>query len=69
MTVKNIERVVGYSVEEKPRYDDDLYEADELYDFETALEDGEPAIWPRGEDEGDDLPPAQGRCRRVPHDW
>jgi len=40
-----------------------------LYTIETDLNDGEPAIWPRGDEDGDDLPLAQGRCRRVSHDW
>ena len=69
MGVKSIERAVGYSVADKPRKAIDLEGADELHVFETDLEDGSAAIWPRGEMDSDDLPPAPGRCRRVPHDW
>ena len=68
MAVKSIERAVGYSGGEKSQSGFDLYEAEDLYAFETESKDGEPAIWPSGDD-GDDTPPAQGRCRRVPHDW
>ena len=69
MAVKNIDRGVGYPGVERSQYAFGLYEADELYELETAFEDGEPAIWPRGDDDSDELPSAQGRCRRVSHDW
>ncbi len=68
MAVKSIERTVGYSESESSPYAFDLHEADDLYAIETDSIDGEPAIWPRGDGAGDDAP-AQGRCRRVSHDW
>ena len=69
MAVKSIERAGSYSESENSQFDSDFYEADDLYSIETDLNDGEPAIWPRGDEDGDDLPAAQGRCRRVSHDW
>ena len=69
MAVKSIERTVGYSEAENSQFGFDLGEANDLYGFETESPDGEPAIWPRGDEGGDDQPAAQGRCRRVPHDW
>ena len=38
-------------------------------ELESELEDGANAIWPCGEFFEEGLPPAPGRCRRVPHDW
>ena len=43
-----------------------LYEADELHELETAFEDGEPAIWPRGDEDNDEQPSAQGMPSRFP---
>ena len=69
MAVKNIDRGGGYPAAERSQYAFGLYEADELDELETAFEDGEPAIWPRGDEDNEELPSAQGRCRRVSHDW
>lgn len=69
MAVKSIERTVGCSESEESQYGFDLHEADDLYVGETDSIDSEPAIWPRGDVAGEDSPPAQGRCRRVSHDW
>jgi hypothetical protein len=69
MAVKSIDRTVGCSLDETLDCGFDSYEADDPYGFETGLEDSEPAIWPRGDGDSEDLPPAQGRCRRVSHDW
>lgn len=69
MAVKSIDRTAGCALEETLDYGFDSYEADGAYDFETGTEGSELAIWPRGEGDGEDLPPAPGRCRRVSHDW
>jgi hypothetical protein len=47
----------------------DLFSADGPDESESDLEDSASAIWPCGEFLQDVLPPAPGRCRRVPHDW
>ena len=47
----------------------DLFSPDGSDESESDLEAGENAIWPGGEFLQDILPPASGRCRRVPHDW
>ncbi len=69
MAMKSIERTFDFSEAEDSQYAFDLGEADELHEFDSEATDGEPAIWPRGDEGRDDLPAAQGRCRRVPHDW
>jgi hypothetical protein len=51
MAVKNIDRGVGYPAAESSQYAFGLDEADELCDLETACEDGELAIWPRGDED------------------
>ena len=73
MAVKNIDRGVGYPGAERSQYPFGLYETDELYELETAFEDGEPAIWPRalkGPGPGDVAPHAvELRANVVPQTW
>ena len=69
MAVKSIERAFGDSVAEGSPYALDWYDAEDLKGLDAESEDDGTAIWPRGEMEGDDLPPAPGGFRRVPHDW
>jgi len=46
-----------------------LFAADDPDDFDSEIEDGANAVWPSGGFSEEALPPAPGRCRRVPHDW
>jgi len=69
MAVKKIDRTVGFSRDEGAVCGLVLDHEDDEFDFEESSDDSEPAIWPRGEDEREESPPAVGRCRRVPHDW
>lgn len=47
----------------------DLFAVDDQDDFDSEIEDGANAVWPSGGLFDEALPPAPGRCRRVPHDW
>ena len=65
MAQTSIEWVVGDSEIETPY----LFAPDDQDELESELQDGANPIWPCGEFSGEALPPAPGRCRRVPHDW
>ncbi len=65
MALNRTERMAGDSDVENL----DLFSGDDLGEFDSELDDGANAVWPSGEFFQEALPPAPGRCRRVPHDW
>jgi len=65
MAPKTAEWMVGDSEFETPY----LFAPDAPDDLESDTEDGANAVWPCGGFFEEALPPAPGRCRRVPHDW